>query len=98
MYTKLVIKVSAIDIKISSTSGLVTKTQYNTDKQRLEKKIEGVVKKITNSSGLIKKTNYNTKVTETENNVPSVTSLVTERLKAKYLIPHALLPLLILID
>ena len=47
-----------------STSGLVTKTQYDADKQGLEKKIEEVNKKIPNTSGLSKKTDYKTKITD----------------------------------
>ena len=40
----MIIKFKAIDTKISSTSGLVTKTQYDLDKQSLEKKTEDVEK------------------------------------------------------
>ena len=40
MYDKLVIKVNAVNTKIPSTSGLVTKTQYNSGKQSFEKKAE----------------------------------------------------------
>ena len=32
LYDKLVIKVNIIDTEIASTSGLVTKTQYHSDK------------------------------------------------------------------
>ena len=53
MYDELVIKVNAIDTKILGTSGIVTKTQYNSDKDGLEKKI----KDVDNTSGLVKKTN-----------------------------------------
>lgn len=42
MHDNLVIKVSAIDTKIPHTSGSVTKTQYNSVKQSLEKKIEDI--------------------------------------------------------
>ena len=38
MYGKLPIKVNAVDIWIPSTSGLVTKTQNDSEKQRFEKK------------------------------------------------------------
>ena len=46
-----------IDIStlISSTSRLVTKTQYNSNKNVLEKKIEDFDKK---TNGLVKKTDY----------------------------------------
>ena len=56
---------------------LVTKTQYDSDKQSLEKKIEDVDKKITYTTGLFKKTDYNTEITEIENKIPSATRLVT---------------------
>ena len=50
MYDKLPSKVNSI--KVSSTSRLVSKTQYNFDKQNLVKKIENVYK----TSGLVKMT------------------------------------------
>ena len=46
-YNKLVAKINATD-----TTGL--KSQYNTDKSGLEKKINGVWKKMSNASGLAK--------------------------------------------
>ena len=55
LYDKLVIKANA---KIPSTSGLVTETQMDSDKQGHEKKIEDVDKEIPNTSGLIEKTDY----------------------------------------
>ena len=51
MYDKVVAKVNAIDI-----SGFVLKTQYNTDKSGLEKKIDDADKKISDTSGLVKNT------------------------------------------
>lgn len=39
VYNKLVIKVSVIYIKTSNTSRLVTKTQYDSDRQGLENNI-----------------------------------------------------------
>ena len=66
-YDKLATRVNAIVTKIPSTSGLVTKTQYDSDKQGLKKKIEDVDKKIPNSSELVGQENdYCTKITETE--------------------------------
>ena len=58
MYNKLVIKVSDTGINLSSTTGLVTKVQYDFDKQGLEKKIEEVDKKVPNTSELLKKLDY----------------------------------------
>ena len=74
----MVTKVNATDSKIPSTSGLVTGTQYDLDKQGLEKKFEDVDKKIPNSSGLVKKTDW----------ISDDFCLVTkpQRLKTKYLI------------
>lgn len=64
LYKLLVTKFSAIDTKLSSTSGLVTKTKFDSDKEGLQKKIENVYKKIHSTSGLVKKTDYNTKTTD----------------------------------
>ena len=47
VYDKLVFKVNAFNTKIPSTSESVTKTQYDLEKQGLEKKIEDVGKKDT---------------------------------------------------
>ena len=63
MFNKLVIKVNAIDTKAPSTTELVTKIQYNSEKQALEKSIKDV--------------DYNTKITEIKNKIPSATELVT---------------------
>ena len=58
---------------IPSTSGLVTKTQYDSEKQGLEKKkIEDVDKKMPNGSGLVKKCDYIIKITEIENKIPDI--------------------------
>ena len=67
MYDKLVTEVNAIANKVQSTSGLVSKTYYYSDKQNFEKKIENLNKKILNTRGLIEKATYNTKRTEIEN-------------------------------
>lgn len=48
-------KVNAFDTKVPSTSGLVFKTQYDSEKQNFEKKIEDVDKKILIASGLLRK-------------------------------------------
>ena len=45
VYDKLVIKVNLIDTKMPGNSGLVTKTQYELDKQGFKKKIEDVDEK-----------------------------------------------------
>ena len=66
MYDKLVAKVSSIN-----TSDFVLKTNYNTDKTELEKKIP-------DTSAVVKKTNYNTKITELEKKVPDISNLVTK--------------------
>ena len=62
MYDKLVAKVNNID-----TSDFVLKTNYQTDKTELEKKIPDV-------TNLVKKT----KLTELENKIPDVSSLATK--------------------
>ena len=70
-YDKLVIKVNP------GTGGLITKTQYDSDKQGLEKNIEDVDKKIHNTTGLVRKADYNTKIAEIENRTPDTTDLAT---------------------
>ena len=54
VYDKLVAKVNSI-----GTSGFVSKTKYETNKQELKHKIP-------DTSGFIKKTDYNAKITEIE--------------------------------
>ena len=51
----MVIKVNVIDTKMPSTSGLVTKTQYFSEKLGLETNIENIDKNIPYISGLVKK-------------------------------------------
>ena len=50
MYDKLIAKINNID-----TSAFVLKTEHNTDKLDLEKKVSDADKKIPDSSGLVKK-------------------------------------------
>ena len=50
MYDKLVTKINTLDI-----SAFVFKTQYNTDKSGLEKKIDNIDKKIPDTNGPVKK-------------------------------------------
>ena len=74
VYDKLMIKFNAIDTELTSTSSvLVTKTQYDLDNHSPENNIEDVDKKIPNSSGLVKKTDCNTKIPDIENKIPSIT-------------------------
>lgn len=70
-------KVNVVDTKIPSTNRLVTKTQYDSVKQGLERKIEDVDKKIPNTSRLVKKIDFSIKTKDIENKLPSVTDLVT---------------------
>ena len=56
VYSQLVTKVNDIDTKIPITSGLVTKTQNDADKQSVKKKIADVDKIIANTCGLVKNT------------------------------------------
>ena len=65
VYDKLVSKVHNIDI-----SRFVLKTQYDTNKLDLEKKIP-------DTSGLAKKTDYNAKITEIEGKILNITGLAT---------------------
>ena len=66
MYDKLVPNINNTD-----TSDFVLKTQYNTEKAELEKKIP-------NTSCCIKKTDYNTKITEIEGKIPDISNLATK--------------------
>ena len=79
LYDTLAIKVNATDTNIPSTSELVTKTQYDSDKESLEKKFDDMDKKIPNTSGLDNKTGYNTKIdmADIESRIPSITGVVT---------------------
>ena len=53
------------------------KTQYNTDKSGLQKKIDGTDKKMSDTCELIKKKGYSAKITEIEGKLPSFTGLAT---------------------
>ena len=68
LYNKLVTKVNAIVNKVQSTSGLVSKKNYDSDKQNLN--IKNQNKEIFNTSGLIKQATYNYKLTDIENKIP----------------------------
>ena len=60
------------------TTGFVLKTNYDTDKADLEKKISDAGKNIPNTSDLAKiKTDLNAKITEIEGQIPSITGLAT---------------------
>ena len=61
MYDKLVAKVNNID-----TSDFVLKTNYNTDKTELEKKIPNVTDFVKNAN-----------LTELENKIPDISNLAT---------------------
>ena len=65
-YNKLVDKVNNIDL----FTGFVLKTQYNTEKLNLDKKIS-------HTNGLVKKTDYNAKISEIKGKIPSVSGLTT---------------------
>ena len=62
-------KDNAVDTEIPKTTRLVTKTQYYSDKQGLEKNIEDLDKRKPNTIGLVKNTSYNTKIAENEKKI-----------------------------
>ena len=80
---------SELENKIPDTSGLVKKTDYDTQIAELEGKVPDVSNlstktalttvenKIPSVSSLVKKTNYNTKITEIENTVSGLDSKIT---------------------
>ena len=72
VYDKLVTKVNTIN-----SSKFVLKTQYDTDKSDLEKKINDANKEIPDTSGLVKKSDYYAKVSEIKGKIPSVFGLAT---------------------
>ena len=76
VYDQLLIKLNAVDAKIPSNSRLVTKTQYDLDKQGLERKVKDVEKKITCTSGLVKKTDYATNIKKIENKILDTTDFI----------------------
>ena len=86
MMNWLVTKVNAI--KVLSTNGLVSKTQYSSDKKNLEKIVRGVNKKMVYASGLVKKTDLNNKITEIENQITSITCLATIATLNPKIIPY----------
>ena len=65
-YDKLATKSNSID-----TSAFALKTNYDTDKTELEKKIS-------DTSRLVKKTDYNTKITEIDEKLPEFRTLVAK--------------------
>ena len=72
----MVTEVNFIKIFLSSTGGLVSEMEYDSDKQKLGKNIKDVDNKMRNTSGLVKKTDLQTKITEIENKLPNITGLV----------------------
>ena len=62
-------KDNAVDTEIPKTTRLVTKTQYYSDKQGLEKNIEDLDKRKPNTIGLVKNTSYNTNIAENEKKI-----------------------------
>ena len=62
--TTLVWKVTFIEAKLPSTTGLINNLQYNADKQNQQERIESIDEDIPNSSYLFKKTDYNIKIKE----------------------------------
>ena len=65
VYDKLVTKVKAIH-----TGGFLLKTQYNTDKWGLEKKLMTLTKKYLILVDFSEKTDYNGKITKIEGKIP----------------------------
>ena len=54
------------NLNLINTSELVLKTQYNSDKSDLKKKIDDASKKIYDTSAVDKERDYNTKINERE--------------------------------
>ena len=77
VYNKLIIRVNTTITKIPSNSGLMTKTQHDSDKKGLTEKTDDVDKKIPKTSRLVKKTDYYKNIMEIENKILSGTGLTT---------------------
>ena len=63
-------KVNNIDNNRFVNNRFVSKTEYNTDKPYLERKLF-------DTSGHVKKTDYNARITEIEGKIPHITGLAT---------------------
>ena len=77
VYDKLVTKVINVD-----TSGFILKTNYDTDKSDLEKKISDADKKIPDTSGKIPSISSivtTTALIEVKNRIPAVSNLVKKK-------------------
>ena len=60
VFNKLITKVNAIGTKVPNNGELDSKTQYDSEKHNLEKKIDDIGKKISNTNNLVTKTAFNT--------------------------------------
>ena len=77
-FNTLKTKVNNLEKKIPDGTALIHISQYNTDKQNLEKnKSEIFIEKIPDMSALVTTTVLNTKISEVENKVPNTSNLVT---------------------
>lgn len=63
------------NLNLINTSELVLKTQYNSDKSDLKKKIDDASKKIYDTSAVDKERDYNTKINEREGKACSIFGL-----------------------
>ena len=71
VYDKLAANINTID-----TSVFVLKTQYNTDKSGLEKKVDDANKKITDTCRLLEKTDYYAKITDIKDKIPTISDKI----------------------
>ena len=86
-FNTLKTKVNSLEKKIPNVSIVNHKNKYNTDKQKLEKRIGDVDKKLPDMSGSVNTTVLNTKISEVENKIPNTSGLVTAvKLRIKFLI------------
>ena len=73
-------KVNNLEKEIPVATTLIHINQYNTDKQKLEKKNGDVDNKIPDTNGLVTTTVLNTKISEVENKISNASSLVVTRI------------------
>ena len=70
-------KVNNLKNKIPDATTFIHINQYNTDKQKLEKKIGNVDKAIPDILGLVTSTILDTKISKVENKIPDTSGVVT---------------------
>ena len=77
LYNTLNIKVNNLESKIPDPTTLIHINEYNTDKQKLEKKMVLFIKKIPEVSGLVTSAILNTKIAKVDNKMSDTSGSAT---------------------